>query len=168
MSTRKRNFWILTTFVALCFAVNNWFDFSSNSQSCSSSYAYSFHSDTDDDHAYSSYEERWEKCQKRKRKCKKRATCSSMATPLLTKQAYPTNKYEVKKAIGPAANGTQGYILMRVKVDESGNYVAHKIMVKGSDVLTDACERHIDKLTFTPAYENGEAVESWVSVSFDF
>lgn len=167
MSTRKRNFWILTTFVALGFAVNNWFD-ASNSQRCASSYTYTFHGDTGEEFGYSSYEERWEQCQKRKRKCQKRSTCSSMTKPLLTKQAYPINKYEVKKAIGPASDGTQGYILMRVKVDENGNYIAHKIMVKGSDALTDACEKHIDKLTFTPAYENGEAVESWVSVSFDF
>ncbi|MEM8899158.1 MAG: energy transducer TonB [Bacteroidota bacterium] len=168
MSTRTRNFWILTTFIALGFAMNNWFNFTPNQTSCLTSSSYTFHHDTDDEYGYSSYEERWEKCQKRKLQSRKRSTCSAVATPLLTKQAYPINKYEVKKAIGPAADGTQGYILMRVKVDENGQYVAHKIMVKGSDALTDACERHIDKLTFTPAYENGEAVQSWVSVSFDF
>ncbi|MEM9933605.1 MAG: hypothetical protein AAF824_08330 [Bacteroidota bacterium] len=170
MSTRTRNFWILTTFVALGFAVNNWFNFPTQTSSCHHSYSYSFQDEAMEDLGYSSFEDSWTRHDKTRRAtCNLRSTCNTNTSSQVRKQAFPINKYEVKKDIGnPLVDETGGYVLMRVKVNEQGEYVAHKIMVEGNKFLADACERHIDKLIFTPAYENGMPVESWVSVSFNF
>jgi TonB family protein len=84
----------------------------------------------------------------------------------------PTNMDEIRKLIGypPEAveQDLQGQVVVRVLVDEKGQYMKHKTIVKGHPLLAAAVEAQVDKLTFSPAIQEGKAIKFWVNIPFSF
>lgn len=88
------------------------------------------------------------------------------------KEPKPLNINEVKKRIGypPKARraGIQGQVVMRVLVDQKGNYVKHKTVKTDHSILSDRVELHISSLKFSPAIQKGRAIKFWVNIPFNF
>lgn len=91
---------------------------------------------------------------------------------LLDEQPVPVNMDVIADVIeypdSAWDNGISGKVLLRVLVDASGKYVRHKVLQTPHQWLTAEVERHIAKLQFTPAIQNGRAIATWVTVPFDF
>lgn len=84
----------------------------------------------------------------------------------------PLNMKEVQDQIGyPQAavdSGIQGQVILRVLVDESGNYLKHKVVKGVNPLLSSAVEQHVGKLMFSPALREGKATKFWVNIPFNF
>ncbi|MEM7514643.1 MAG: energy transducer TonB [Bacteroidota bacterium] len=65
-------------------------------------------------------------------------------------------------------SGIEGQVLIKVLVNEQGNYKFHKIVSSEHTILTNAVEMHVDELQFSPAQQDGQKVQAWVSVPFVF
>ena len=88
------------------------------------------------------------------------------------KEPSPTNISEVRNAIGypeqAIEENIQGTVVIRVLVDESGNYVKHKIVKEIHPALAEAVEAQIANVKFEPATQEGNAVKYWVNLPFPF
>jgi TonB family protein len=84
----------------------------------------------------------------------------------------PLNLPEVKAKIGyPAlakATFTQGKVVVRLLIDENGNYVKHQLVQDPTTMLSSAVEAQIAALKFKPARFNGRRIACWVRIPFDF
>lgn len=84
----------------------------------------------------------------------------------------PLNMAEIQAEIGyPEAavdSNFQGQVIMRVLVDESGNYLKHKVVKGIHPLLSDAVAAQIVDLTFSPAMHGGKALKFWVNIPFNF
>lgn len=84
----------------------------------------------------------------------------------------PLNMDQLKPLIGypqiSRDKGIEGTVVVRVLVDEEGNGVRYKLIRKVHPSLNNAVERHIYKLTFSPAVQNGKAVPFWLNIPFNF
>ncbi|MEM7657799.1 MAG: energy transducer TonB [Bacteroidota bacterium] len=98
-------------------------------------------------------------------------TTNWSSTPA-NRPAKPLNIKEVKHSIGypPKAKdaGIEGKVVLRILVNEEGEYVKHTIMESFHPLLRIPCELHAPLITFEPAIQNGEAVTAWVVVPFSF
>lgn len=92
--------------------------------------------------------------------------------PRLFLDPQPTNMLAVKRAVGypkKALNaGVQGDVVLRVLVDEAGNYLKHKIIGTPPPLLLHAVEAQIATLQFMPAIQEGKPIKFWVNVPFKF
>ncbi|MDW3647861.1 MAG: TonB family protein [Bacteroidia bacterium] len=88
------------------------------------------------------------------------------------KEPSPTNISDIRNAIGypeEAINdNTEGTVVIRVLVDETGNYVKHKIVKEIHPALAGAVESQIANVKFEPAMQEGKAVKYWVNLPFPF
>jgi periplasmic protein TonB len=84
----------------------------------------------------------------------------------------PLNMEEVMKKIGypPIAKeaGIEGQVMLRILVDEKGNYVRHIISKAAHPLLQAEVEKHAQELYFTPAIQDGKPIKSWVNIPFNF
>jgi len=87
-------------------------------------------------------------------------------------QPSPINLSDIRAAIGypkeAVDQNIEGNIICRILVDENGQYVRHLIMSSGHSILQKAVEKHIPKLTFSPASLDGKNVAFWINVPFKF
>ncbi len=64
--------------------------------------------------------------------------------------------------------GIQGKVIVRVLVDEAGNYRQHKVILRNHPILSDQVEEHISELSFLPAKRDGQPIPYWVNIPFSF
>ena len=62
----------------------------------------------------------------------------------------------------------QGKVVVRVLVDEKGNYKKHQVVNQVHPILSEAVEEHLAKLQFTPAIQGGRPMKFWVNIPFNF
>jgi len=88
------------------------------------------------------------------------------------REPRPTNMDEVRRSIGyPAAakkEGIEGKVMVRVLIDEKGNYMRHVVIREGNPVLLEAVEKGIVDLKFEPAILAGHPVKAWTTIPFNF
>lgn len=84
----------------------------------------------------------------------------------------PVNMDDIKKAIGypqiARDAGIEGDVVIRVLVDEFGNYTKHKVIKQVHPILAKACSEKVGKLKFTPAVQGGKPIKFWVNIPFKF
>lgn len=84
----------------------------------------------------------------------------------------PINMGEVRKAIGypPVAReaNIQGQVMLRILVDEKGNYMRHIVSKAAHPLLQLEVEKHVHELRFTPNLQNGKPIKCWVNIPFNF
>lgn len=64
--------------------------------------------------------------------------------------------------------GIEGMVVLRVLIDERGNYVRHKVIKQAHPILAEACEQKVNRLKFTPAIQGNRPIKFWVNVPFSF
>ena len=91
---------------------------------------------------------------------------------LLEKEPVPLNLNELKKAIGypPLAleADIEGRVILRILIDEKGQYKEHLVMKDPHPLLTKAVEAKIPMLKFSPGISHGAAIRVWVTIPFEF
>lgn len=84
----------------------------------------------------------------------------------------PVNYEEVIQMIGypeqAIQENIQGDVVVRILIDEAGNYMKHSISKETHPVLTEAVEAHVAELAFTPALQNGKPIKFWKNIRFPF
>lgn len=82
------------------------------------------------------------------------------------------NLADIKKLVGypqiARDAGIQGEVVVRILVDEKGNYSKHKVIKQMHPILAKAVEDQVSKLKFTPAIQGGKPIKFWVNVPFRF
>ncbi|MCS7152636.1 MAG: TonB family protein [Bacteroidia bacterium] len=88
------------------------------------------------------------------------------------KEPVPTNIDDIKKRIGypPLAKeaGIQGKVIVRVLVGKTGKYEKHVVLKSPHKLLTEAVEKELPNLEFTPGIQAGRPIKVWVTIPFDF
>ncbi|MEO1449242.1 MAG: energy transducer TonB, partial [Bacteroidota bacterium] len=64
------------------------------------------------------------------------------------------------------ANGHDAAVVVRVLVDEHGNYLRHKVISSTHPELKRRSDAYASQLVFTPAIRDGRAMRYWVNVPF--
>jgi len=82
------------------------------------------------------------------------------------------NQAEVLAAIGyPEAAKQQnisGKVMVRVLIDAEGHYVKHVYVTEPDPILVKAVTDHLPEVRFSPAVMAGKAIQTWVTIPFDF
>lgn len=90
----------------------------------------------------------------------------------LDKEAKPTNLKsitdKIQYPVSLASEGEEGTVLLRVLVDEEGNYRKHQVVSSSNPEFTASAEKNLEDLEFTPAKLHGKAVTSWVFIPVKF
>lgn len=88
------------------------------------------------------------------------------------KEPQPLNYEEVRKRIGypllAKEAGIQGKVIVRVLVNKNGKYEKHIVLRSPHKMLTEAVERELPNLEFSPGIQAGRPVRVWVTTVFDF
>jgi protein TonB len=91
---------------------------------------------------------------------------------LLEQEPQPVNLDELKHLIGypPMAKEAEieGRVVMRVMVDQHGDYVKHVVLKDPHPILTHAVAAQINHLKMTPGIQSGKPIKVWVTLPFDF
>lgn len=91
---------------------------------------------------------------------------------VVDQEPVATNYEEIRERIGypqiAQDAGIEGKVVARTLVDESGNYVRHKIVSSVHPILNTAVEREIENLTFSPALQGDRPINFWVNITFEF
>jgi TonB family protein len=91
---------------------------------------------------------------------------------VLEKEPAPINLDELKKMIGYPKEALEkdiaGKVVIRMMIDEKGNYVKHIIIKDPNPILSNAVSSKISALRFTPGIQNGKPIRVWVTIPFDF
>jgi hypothetical protein len=84
----------------------------------------------------------------------------------------PLNMEEVKRMIGypPIAReaGIRGKVVVRVLVDQQGQYVKHEVIKDPHPILTNAVTSKLHFISWTQGKMDGEPVKVWVTIPFQF
>lgn len=87
-------------------------------------------------------------------------------------EPVPFNMDDIRKQIGyprPARDAEiQGNVILRILVNEKGEYVKHIVLNSKHPILEKAVVDKIHLLRFTPAIQGGNAIPFWVNVPFAF
>lgn len=87
-------------------------------------------------------------------------------------EPLPVNLTDIIKEVGypeEAVNQSiQGDVVVRILIDEQGNYIKHSFIKEVHPSLTAAVEAHISELTFTPALQGGKPIKYWTNIRFPF
>ncbi|MCB9233854.1 MAG: M56 family metallopeptidase [Bacteroidia bacterium] len=90
----------------------------------------------------------------------------------LDQQPQPLNLSEVVTSNGypEAAKKAEieGKVILRVKVDQEGNYAEHEVLKDPHPFLTKHVESYVNQLKFSPGLKDGKAVTTWVTIPFQF
>jgi protein TonB len=88
------------------------------------------------------------------------------------KEPAPVNLDEIKKRIAypPLLKeaGVQGKVIVRILVGKDGKYIKHQVIKSSHKLFTEAVEKEIQNLEFTPAIQAGKPIKLWVTIPFDF
>lgn len=88
------------------------------------------------------------------------------------KEPAPVNLDDIKKLIGypPMAKEAEieGRVMVRILVDENGNYMKHVVLKNPHPLLTGAVEKQLKSLKFTPGIQGGRPIKLWVTIPFKF
>lgn len=91
---------------------------------------------------------------------------------LLEKEPAPINLNELKRMIGYPKEALEkeieGKVIIRMMIDEKGNYVKHIIIKDPNPILTNAVSSKISALRFTPGIQKGKPIRVWVTIPFEF
>lgn len=104
---------------------------------------------------------------------------SEMEGKLTTREYFSIEKFpsvlnldSVKQIIGHPqtidGKDLEGSVHIRILVDENGKRADYKHVYSTHPALRAAVEKHIQKLTFSPAILDGKPIEFWINVSFHF
>ncbi len=84
----------------------------------------------------------------------------------------PLNLGDVRQQIGypeqAIEQNIQGNVVVRLLVDEEGQYIRHKIITSANPILRGAVEDHVAELQFSPARVDGKAIKFWINIPFSF
>ncbi|MDX2246397.1 MAG: energy transducer TonB [Bacteroidia bacterium] len=84
----------------------------------------------------------------------------------------PKNLAQVKSLIqypeSARDNGIQGELPVRVLIDKKGRIVSHEYMTENARFFREAVDPHIYKLRFESATYQGQAMNAWVTIWFEF
>lgn len=84
----------------------------------------------------------------------------------------PVNMDDLVKLVGypqmAKDAGIEGTVIVRVLVDKTGKYDNHRIINSVHPILDRAVEKHIHRLTFTPAIQGRKPIKFWVNIPFKF
>ncbi len=84
----------------------------------------------------------------------------------------PINLAEIRKEIGYPGRaltaGIEGNVIARVLVSEKGYYVRHNMIRTVHPILEQEVEKHLHKLLFRPASNEGHPIRFWVNVPITF
>lgn len=87
-------------------------------------------------------------------------------------EAVPLNLTEVKMTIGYPQEardlGEQGQILLKVTIDENGDYVEHELLASASDILAEKVQAEIWRVKFNPGLKDDKPVTFTVEIPFNF
>ena len=169
MPEKRRNFWIMLTVIAVVFATAKWMD-SRQTKQCTIEVKH---------HQTIIHKEKRKSCKsvtKRKRRHCKSVTI--VRTPAIDdfvfvhKEPIVTNYTTVRERIGypqlAKEAGINGSVIVRVLVNENGEYQKHKIISQAHPILGRKCETYISDLEFSPAIRDGRNVKFWTNVPFHF
>ena len=82
------------------------------------------------------------------------------------------NMRDIKMAIGypqtARDTGIEGNVVVRILVNEDGEYVRHVVLNGVHPVLEEAVSAQLPDLAFSPAIQEGEPVKFWVNIPFAF
>lgn len=91
---------------------------------------------------------------------------------VLEKDPQCLNCEEIRKRIGypPLAKeaGIQGKVIVRLLIDQNGQYRRHIVLRSPHKLLTEAVERELPSLEFSPGIQAERPVSVWVTLAFDF
>ncbi|MCS7189490.1 MAG: energy transducer TonB [Bacteroidia bacterium] len=94
------------------------------------------------------------------------------AQPNVTEEPQPLNLEEIKSLIQypPLAKeaGIQGKVVVRILVDEEGKYLRHLVINSPHKFLTEAVEKELPNIRFSPARLDTIPVKYWVTIPFNF
>ena len=62
----------------------------------------------------------------------------------------------------------EGKIILRILIDEKGNYVRHIVAKSTNWRVLKEVEKHVKELRFTPAYQHNKPIKFWLNVPFNF
>lgn len=80
----------------------------------------------------------------------------------------PQNYDEVRKELKSEYKGSGDQVVMRLLVNEKGEYVNHEVLQSSNPDLQLVIEPFLPLLHFTPALYKGKAVQAWVNIPFRF
>lgn len=85
----------------------------------------------------------------------------------------PLNFTEVRDSISSmrpifGESAIEGNVVLKVLVDENGNYVKHIVLKQVHPILCKAVESQVNKLRFTPALQEGKPIKFWLVLAFNF
>lgn len=90
----------------------------------------------------------------------------------VSEEPQPLNMEEVRRRIGypeiARDAGIEGQVVVRILVDERGNYMRHKMIKKVHPILSKSVEAALLLLKFTPAIQNNRPIKYWVNLPFRF
>lgn len=90
----------------------------------------------------------------------------------VSEEPKAVNLNDISRLIGYPSTaqqvGISGTVVVRVLVDNRGNYQKHKVINSNHPILTSAVEKHVDKLKFTPAIQGNKPIAFWVNIPFNF
>jgi TonB family protein len=91
---------------------------------------------------------------------------------VVSEEPQALNIEEVRRQIGypdiAREAGIEGMVVVRVLVDEQGNYMKHVMLKKAHPILAQSVERFLPYLKFTPAIQGNRPIKFWVSIPFRF
>lgn len=64
--------------------------------------------------------------------------------------------------------GVEGKVILRILIDERGNYMQHIVLKSPHPLMQKEAEEHLHKLKFTPAIQANKPIKFWVNVPIDF
>lgn len=92
--------------------------------------------------------------------------------PILITSRNPINLVEVQMDIGypkvARDAGIEGEVIVRILVDEKGNYKNHEVLKSSHPILEKAVTEQINQLKFEPVIVKGKGVEYYSDVPFSF
>ena len=176
MSANTRNFWILLTTFAFTFSAAQWLgNFRSHKSNQHRIVEVEYHSSCQQ-----------KKKKKKRKKCQKRVEVRKNCSMHLSDKRTPSINDIIFVDMEPKAVNLEfirrkanhsmpahiankdGLVIVRVLVDEFGDYRDHKIIQRSHPVMSDQVEKHVKALEFLPARRDGKAVSYWVNIPFRF
>lgn len=84
----------------------------------------------------------------------------------------PLNMAEIQQAIvfpeEAKATGEDGSVMLRVLLGTDGTYQRHVVVSSTNEAMTQVIEAQIKEIQFDPAIKDGEPIQFWVNIPFNF
>lgn len=83
-------------------------------------------------------------------------------------QALNLTEIQKKLTYPSSAGEVEGSVVMRVSVNEEGNYISHIVLKEVHPLFVTEVEKYIKEIRFTPVVQNGKAIKYSINVPFYF